>query len=749
MINSINLQDNCMSIKRTVLFTCLCFAIIIVGCRKEAFDAYYGRPKGLASPIYQQLDSMGDFKYFLSCIEKAGYRNTLGSASSWTVFAPTDRAFQQFMTENSISDTSQIDKKLAEKIVRTSMIYDGERLEKLGDYFHSRGWIEGLGFRRRTVYYDFVEDEVQSDGKIRKIISTNRGAGAAYIEAENNNKHITYFFNDYMSSNGLSATDYKTFYPNSNYTGLNVLGATIDPARSNIIAENGYIHVVDKVLMPEPSIDQYLRSNSQYSEFKNMLHLFATYNYNATVTRKNEVLTGKRDSVFVKGYSSIAFALNNENYIKEDANDAQMNNYSVTIPTNAAVRDYAKRVLLKYYPSGTTIKDLFYSNPIVLSEYINSHFYNTQLWPSRFTSQPNIGGEVTKLTPQNIIESKILSNGAFYGVNSSQQANVFQSVYGNVLLDPKYSFMRTALERMGLHITLRLPTIRYLLVLISDEKLYDMGFAYDAYNTSDPIRYKGGNGTPEMREIIMSHIIPLEADPIPTLSGKGILESFGGEYVKFDNMKLMSSGTQDSAVDKRYVKIDSISIGNSQSGPLNGVAVYLDGALTSSNTNTGFLLRNLGADKADSPYNRFYRYLIASSLYNATDGIVKGVDIGANYTLLIPNNEAIAAAIANGDLPAAENTTDVVLKNKITLFLQYHIARNSFAIDGKKQGTFETLCKDVEGNTQVVEVVTNQNNSLQIKDNSNNLVEADVAKSNQLGQRIVIHSLSGYLRNGI
>src|SRR5690606_40793793 len=80
-----------MSIKRTVLFTCLCFATIIVGCRKEAFDAYYGRPKGLASPIYQQLDSMGDFTYFLSCIEKAGYRNTLGSASSWTVFAPTDR----------------------------------------------------------------------------------------------------------------------------------------------------------------------------------------------------------------------------------------------------------------------------------------------------------------------------------------------------------------------------------------------------------------------------------------------------------------------------------------------------------------------------------------------------------------------------------------------------------------------------------------------------------------------------------
>ena len=738
-----------MSIKRSVLFICFCLTIIVVGCRKEAFDAYYGRPKGLASPIYQQLDSMGDFKYFLSCIEKAGYRNTLGSASSWTVFAPTDRAFQQFMSDNGISDTSQIDKKLAEKIVRTSMVYDGERLEKLGDYFSSKGWVEGFGFRRRTVYYDFVEDEVLANGKIRKIVSTNRGPAIPFIESENNNKHITYFFSDYMAARNLSATDYKTFYPNSNYTGLNVLGASIDPTRSNMIAENGYIHVVDKVLMPEKSIDQYLQSNTQYSEFKNMLDFFATYAYNESLTRKNEVLTGKRDSVFVKGYANIALALNNENYVKEDPNDAQTNNYSVTIPTNAAVRDYAKRVLLKYYPSGTTIKDLFYSNPAVLTAYINSHLYNAQLWPSTFVNQPNITGETTKLSTQNIVEAKMLSNGAFYGVNASQQANVFQSVYGNILLDPKYSFMRIALERIGLNITLRMPTIRYMLVLVSDANLYDMGFAYDAYNTSDPIRYKGGNGSPEMREILMSSIIPLETDPIPTLTGKGILESFGGEYVKFDNMKLLSSGTQDSIAEKKYVKIDSISIGNSQSGPLNGIAVYLNGALTSSNTNTGNLLVSLGADKPESPFYKFYTYLRASSMYSATDGIVKGVDIGANYTLLIPNNAAMDAAVANNDLPASATTTDVVLKNKINLFLQYHITRNSFAIDGKKRGTFETLCKDVEGNTQVLEVLINQNNRLQIRDKAQNLIEADVANSNQLGQRIVIHSLSGYLRNGI
>ena len=204
MIYCITLQDYCMNIKKTFLLACFCLTIFFVGCRKDAFDAYYGRPPGLANPIYQQLDSMGDFKYFLACVDKAGYKNTLGSASSWTVFAPTDKAFQEFMKENNITDTSKIDKKLAEQIVRISMVYDGERLEKLTDYFSARGWVEGAAFRRRTVYYDFIEDELQSDGRIRKIVNTNRNISGTFIEADNNNKHLTLFFtNSIHESNFL------------------------------------------------------------------------------------------------------------------------------------------------------------------------------------------------------------------------------------------------------------------------------------------------------------------------------------------------------------------------------------------------------------------------------------------------------------------------------------------------------------------------------------------------------------------
>ena len=36
----------------------------------------------------------------------------------------------------------------------------------------------------------------------------------------------------------------------------------------NITAENGVIHEIDKVISPLPSIDEYLRSKPEYSEFK-------------------------------------------------------------------------------------------------------------------------------------------------------------------------------------------------------------------------------------------------------------------------------------------------------------------------------------------------------------------------------------------------------------------------------------------------------------------------------------------------
>src|SRR5438105_8036653 len=77
----------------------LMLIILFTNCNKNAFDDYYARPKGLEPPIYQVLESKGNFKNLLAVIDKAGYKGTLGAAGYWTMFAPDDAAFDKFYKE--------------------------------------------------------------------------------------------------------------------------------------------------------------------------------------------------------------------------------------------------------------------------------------------------------------------------------------------------------------------------------------------------------------------------------------------------------------------------------------------------------------------------------------------------------------------------------------------------------------------------------------------------------------------------
>lgn len=76
-----------------------------------------------------------------------------------------------------------------------------------------------------------------------------------------------------MTGKSLTATDYNYFYPTSTYTGFNVADIA-KVVLKDIPAENGVIHVVDRVITSLPSLDQYIGSNPNYSEFKKILDKF-------------------------------------------------------------------------------------------------------------------------------------------------------------------------------------------------------------------------------------------------------------------------------------------------------------------------------------------------------------------------------------------------------------------------------------------------------------------------------------------
>ncbi|MFT4093968.1 MAG: fasciclin domain-containing protein, partial [Niabella sp.] len=272
---------------------------LFAACSKKSWDEFYETPSTLDKPIYTVLQEKGNFSQLLSVINKAGYKTTLDAAGYWTFFAPDDDAFKAYFTEKGISGVDQLDSAQCRNIVTYSLVYYAYNKERLSDYNSSTGWVDNLGFRRRTANYTGVYDATDYSGTQMKAIANNRNGTTDYVTADYNYKYIPYFTTDFMETQGLSSYDYEYLYPGTSYTGFNVMDATV--TEQDINAQNGVIHVVDKVIEALPSIDQYLEDASDYSLFNSLYQkYFVSYVYNSTVSSNYNLINGGSSQVYVK-----------------------------------------------------------------------------------------------------------------------------------------------------------------------------------------------------------------------------------------------------------------------------------------------------------------------------------------------------------------------------------------------------------------------------------------------------------------
>lgn len=712
--------------------------LALSGCKKK-FDEYYARPTNLAAPIYQQLQSKGKFKSFLAVIDKSGYKETLSAAGYWTLFAPNDSAFQVYLTANNLS-VDKIDSAKARALVQFMLVYNAFEKDRIDDYQSTAGWLPDDAFRRRTAYYSGFYDDTLQSGTVVKTIQANRNNGV-YVPADNNNKYIPYFTDVYFNGRGLTASDYNYFYPNTQYGGFNVAEAKV--VTKDIVAENGVIHEIDRVLTPLPSIEEYLRSRPEYSEFKKLFDRYmVSFVANSDATNKYKLLTGDNKQVYVKVYSpSLAFNPNNENYLKLQDNDAQQNSWSLFVPKNDALLDYEKKVLLEYYQSLDNVPTA------IILDFLNAHMWQTQVWPSKFNSTFNFVGEEARFNPQtDVFDRKILSNGMFYGTNKVQEANVFSTVYSRAYLDPKFSIM-TRLLNTDLKFTVTNPKAKFTLFMMPDAVLraagYDFNTNSNTYTCSTCGSATAENIRQDLLRILNTGVIP---EDLPDLSGSGIVEAYNNEYIKWTNKQIITAGTQDA---NKVVKVDSLRTTK------NGTVYYLNGLLTFSTQNVGKHIKNLGgATAAASDFYYFSQFLVNNtSIYNNATDEINGITAGNFYTVFIPSNAAIMQAVKDGALPG--NTTTGVPKltgwtdpekEQVSAFILYHIlAKRTLVPNGKESGSFETLLKNPAGEVMPLTVI-NQPNNMQITDMNSRKANVILAKSNNLSNRTVIHLIDNYLK---
>lgn len=728
--------------------------LLFTACRKSTWDEFYAKPDNLAKPIYTVLKEKGNFTHLLAAIDKAGYKNTLDAAGYWTFFAPDDAAFQTYFKEKGITGVEGLTETQCRNIVTYCLVYYAYKKERIGDYQAAAGWVKDQAFRRRTANYEGVYDETSFTGTKMKAISSNRNNNGitSYAANDNNYKYIPYFVDNFMTAKALTAADYQYFYPGSNYTGFNVANAAVK--EQDINAENGVIHVIDKVIEALPSIEKYLSKNEQYSLFNSLYQkYFVTYGANPTMTRNYQIINGGNDPVYTKIYSNfLAFSLNNENYLQPPNNDAQQGSYSIFAPTNNVLQAYIDTVLLEHFNS------LDEMPPSVIYDFLNAHMWQVPVWPSQFKLAYNFVGEEARFDPAlNIVDKKVLSNGMFYGTNKVQDANIFSSVYGKAYLDPEYSMM---VRLLNLELRPSIANIfnNYTIFMISNKMFNDAGYTVDpsiSNNIIDQWRFTpppgsalpastGSTTRARLQRILNLHVVPNKL--IDNLSGPGIINTYGGEFLRFVNNTAFTAGNVDSS---------NVVTVNTFKNAKNGRVYYGNRLLEFSEETVGQDIERLGAP-VTSPFNFFWRYLSSSTaLWNGTTKLITGVANGSFYTLFIPDNAAIQKAVNDGFLPGTGtapnkvpnfNPTSELERQQVVRFIQYHILdKRNIATDGVESGAIPTVLKNNIGEATTI-FVNNNIGNLALSDMNGRQAQTILANSNYLANRATIHLINNYLQ---
>ena len=72
---------------------------LIVSCNPYK-DEIYQRPDWLEGKLYTQLKAQPDVSMFIEAVEMAGLSEIIEKSGYYTVFAPTDQAFIEFLNAN-------------------------------------------------------------------------------------------------------------------------------------------------------------------------------------------------------------------------------------------------------------------------------------------------------------------------------------------------------------------------------------------------------------------------------------------------------------------------------------------------------------------------------------------------------------------------------------------------------------------------------------------------------------------------
>ena len=685
--------------------------LFLFSCKQE--PDIYNRPEWLAGKVYTQVLEQPELSTFAKCIELTGYDKILDVSGSYTVFAPSNEAFNVYFSQNpEYKSVDDIPESELARLVKYHIVqnpWSKIQLRTLDIY----GWIDTLdinndkprGFKRETLLLEpnrkyGIENEVV-DKELKYIIVDTLLTNRYRRVITDSRKYVPVFYQEYFNIYDLNKSDYE-FYFNRTFDGTNDMyyaGAKI--VSDEIPAENGFVYVIDRVVEPLDNASEILErenGNFNYSDFHDVLNMFSEFEYNQEKTFAQPGASQGMvvDSLFDLSFPDLAFDFNGEKTSPPTGTYGLPSNVTIRYhhglmaPTNEAFQSFINEYIK--IPNGW---GNFKSTPEHIKRIIaNTYLSVNTIYPSDFEKGFYNGEkDIVRLDEGNIVQKEFCSNSSFIGLKEAIVPRAFKSVTGPIYLLKGYSKVMYAIEQSGLLSALKRENEDYMFYVENDVNTsQDSSFLYNpvtkrfsAYMISPGGSKEVAFSDNDLRIMLLNHIAIDKAEGV---ARKEFIPNLAGNIIIVNNETGEVSGTGATTVGYK----------GTQLAPEYPVLLSdkVDNGTTYDIQNWFSFSSPTLYGKISTDFPKFHALLRKAGLSNDKEFKYTFISDNDFYTVFVPSDKAIDEAGLD-KMPLDE------LKN---LLLFHFVQGDMIFTDGKKgTGYYETARID-EKSTAYTKVYT-------------------------------------------
>ncbi|MDD4970589.1 MAG: fasciclin domain-containing protein [Paludibacter sp.] len=494
------------------------FAIVISGassCR-DLYPLDNTEPDFLGGSIYEYLNSNGHYKNYVRLINDLNYAEVLNKTGSKTLFASNDSAFTQFFKGNEWNVSSYEQLTLAQKklLFNYSLINNAYTSDMYSNFNNGGILYEGTAMRRQTALQNidsicFEKPEYIPDGPHWKYYKSR---GMYMIKDQSIVSSVTniptvFITQSLIDKYGLTDEDFSVLTNGRKRSPGDIFVFDNKVIKQNIRCKNGYIHLLDKVLVPRVNMAEYINKNFDTKIFSKLLERFSLPKFDPTNTLLYKQLhTDFTDSIFSKTYYSSlggesrkptdGVSLTNVLPYNPGWNSYQSNSglqsdmAAMFVPSDQAMTDYFNsgigEILKSRFGTWENVPDE------IILPFIKRHMRSSLIEsvPSKFSKM--VDGENYRLpVEKNHIEKSYMGvNGQVYVTNTIYPPVDYISVYSPVLMSSNSKIMNWAINISQVSVD-NTPFAFYKLYLNSLVSKYSLFVPTDEYFSKyvDPIAY--------------------------------------------------------------------------------------------------------------------------------------------------------------------------------------------------------------------------------------------------------------------